>query len=286
MAKLSKAEIARHCVAQDLLDNGKPLTEDEIDLIYADWHEGANNDQTNASAFFTPIDMAKDLRFDMPNYGTVVDLCAGTGRIAYYGTGRFLYNEYKPQYDRIICVEKNPDYVAVGKRLFPQAEWICGDALDPEVIEQLRGVDFAFANPPFGKQTKSEFEAPRYKGADFELKILDVLAAIAPEGWAIVPSQTAPFDSRHFYKGQSINTAKADKWTAATGLGLHRHSSLDFDYYIDGWNGVKPRVDLVHFGGEYYAETPIAPAWPTAKPFCLAPWQSVHAGPAKQLELI
>lgn len=254
MGRLSKRELAAHAAACRLIDSGRPLSSDEIDQCYQDWHEGATSNQTAASAFFTPIDMAADMRFDMPGRGSFVDLCAGTGRLAYYAGAQHCWPESRPSYSRIVCVERNPEYVAIGRRLFPAAEWICGDALDPAVWRQIGQVDFAIANPPFGRTTKSDYAAPRYRGAEFELAALDVMAHLAPEGWAIVPASTAPFDGTG--RGRVVDTSKADRWREATGLGLHRFANVDPQHYRDQWRGTCPAVELVEFSATEYGETP------------------------------
>ncbi len=250
MAKLTKSELARHNRACQLLAANRPLTLAEIEEVHTCWHPGAESNQTASSAFFTPIDMASDLRIECPRGGSIVDLCAGTGRLAYFAGGQHMWEEYRHQYDRIVCVERNPAYVELGKRLLPAAEWICGDVLDPAVRRQIGQVDFAISNPPFGTTTKSEFEAPRYKGAQFDLKVMDVAATLAPHCIAIVPADRAQWD----YRGDFRPSKQAQAFEDATGLGLHRFASLDCDYYRDDWQGVSPSVELVTFGDEVEAE--------------------------------
>lgn len=248
MAKLAKAELAAHRAAVALLERTPPLTLDERHQVYRDWHEGAGGDQTASSAFFTPIDMACYLAIEMPGRGSLVDLCAGTGRLAFFAGGQYRYDPH--QYDRIICVERNPAYVEVGKRLFPEAEWICGDALDPAVIRQIGQVDIAIANPPFGTTTRSDFTAPRYKGKRIDLAVMDVASTVAPDCWAIVPKNVATWDSR----GNPQPSKHADAFTKATGLGVYRFSSVCPDYHADEWRGTSPAVEIVGFGEQYEAD--------------------------------
>jgi len=247
MAKLSKAELAAHRAAVQLLERGN-LTLDEREQIYADWHEGAGGDQTAASAYFTPLDLANDMVFEMPSHGSFVDLCAGTGRLAYFAGGQHRFEPH--QYSRIVCVERNPAFVAVGKQLLPQAEWICGDALDPAVIRQIGRVDVAICNPPFGTITRSDFTAPRYKGKRIDLAVMDVAATVAPECWAIVPENVAPWDRR----GDRRESPHADAFTKATGLQLYRFASVEPNYYRDQWRGTAPAIEIVGFGEQYEAE--------------------------------
>lgn len=262
MAKLSKQQLAAHRAAVQLLDNGRPLTLDEREQVFTDWHEGAGGDQTAGSAFFTPCDMASDMRFDMPGHGTLVDLCAGIGRLAYFAGGQFYYEP--ADYSRIVCIEKNPAFVEVGKRLFPEAEWICGDILDPAIRRRIGTFDSAISNPPFGTTTKSEHRAPRYQGAEFDLKAMDVAATLAPYCWAIVPADRAHWDQ---YQGLPRQSKRADAFTKATGHPLYRFSNVCAKHYQDQWRGVSPNVEIVGFGAEFdlehglpaIAPPPIAP---------------------------
>lgn len=250
MAKLTKQEAKRHDAACRLLELERPLTVDECDDFHRDWHEGAESNQTWSSAFFTPVDLASDLRFDMPGQGTLIDLCAGIGRLAYYAGCQATWPEYRHDYSRIVCVERNPRYVEVGRRIFPAAEWICGDVLDPELLSQVGTFDAAIMNPPFGSATKSDHQAPRYKGADLDLAVMDAAATLAPWCLAIVPQDRAPFDKR----GDAKPSKRADLFKAATGLSLWRFSNIEPDAYRDQWNGVSPAIEIVGFGDEFEAD--------------------------------
>lgn len=250
MAKLSKRELAAHEKAAALVALDRPLTLDERIQVAEDWHEGAGGDQTAASAFFTPCDMASDLRLDMPQRGSFVDLCAGIGRLAFFAGGQAMFEECRHRYERIVCVERNPAYVEVGRRILPEAEWICGDIFDPEIVRKVGRVDKAILNPPFGMTTKTPFEAPRYRGADFDLKAMDLAATLAPDCWAIVPRDRAPWN----WRGDRQESARETRFHNATGLHLHRFSSVCPEYHRDGWRGTSPAVELVAFGEDVEAE--------------------------------
>lgn len=250
MAKLTKAQAKRHAAAVALIERPGPLNLEERETVFTDWHEGADSNQTWSSAYFTPVSLASDLRFDMPGRGTLIDLCAGIGRLAYFAGGQGVYEDYRHKYSRIVCIERNPRYVELGKRLFPEAEWICGDVLDPQVTRGLGSFDAAIMNPPFGTATKSDHKAPRYKGADMDLAVMDVAASLAPWCLAIVPRDRARWTKR----GDAQPSKRADLFQQATGLDVWRFSNLDCDFYIDEWNGVAPSVEIVGFGAEFEAE--------------------------------
>lgn len=269
MAKLTKPQLAAHRAAVALLESGQPLTLNQCQQVLDDWHEGAGGDQTASSAYFTPSDMASDLRFDTPSYGALVDLCAGTGRLAFYAGGQCAWEPR--QYSRLVCVERNPAYVAIGRRVLPHAEWICGDALDPAVIRQIGTVDAAILNPPFGTTTRSDFAAPRYSGGQLDLALCDLASTLAPHCWAILPQSRARWD----YRGDWQKSKWADQFQAATGLDFWRFSNVDPQYYRDQWRSTAPAVEVVGFGEEFEAEQasttiifnrPAAPAAPAPAP--------------------
>lgn len=254
MAKLTKFEWLAHAAALKLLDQERPLTGDECEQVFRDWHPGAINDQTSNGVFFTPVSLAMDFHLEVPQGGRVVDLCAGIGTLAYFATGRHWYEQTRPRYERIICVERNPAFVAVGRRLLPEATWICGDVIDREIWQQIGAVDFAFCNPPFGQMMESPFNAPRYHGGEAEFKVLDVATMLAPSGAAIIPRMSAPFDSVG-----SFDRRPSPKYRAfhhAVGATLDGGVGIDPEYHRGGWKGVSPSVEIVTWDFENYNDTP------------------------------
>ena len=66
--------------------------------------------------------LAWDFILDAGCSGDCIELGAGIGRLSYI---HFLPNN--PPH--ITCVELNPEYVMIGKRVLLGAEWVTGDAL-------------------------------------------------------------------------------------------------------------------------------------------------------------
>ena len=127
MTKLTKRQSKLHDQAAELLKKDN-ITEDDAEFIFTNWHEGSCIDQTAAGAFFTPHGLAHDLTIDIGGQ-RVIEFCAGIGVLAYhlyhYGYGR--YGDPKPE---ITCIERVHEFAEIGKKLLPQAHWICADVFD------------------------------------------------------------------------------------------------------------------------------------------------------------
>jgi hypothetical protein len=238
MAKLTKPQAKAHAEACDILT--KPiLTEDDKEFALRNWNEGANHVNGAAGAFFTPFDMAFDFAIDVGS-GPIIDLCAGIGMLSYAVHCRARYSERIPQ---ITCIERNPDYLAVGQKILPEANWILADVLD--VLDMGLGhFGSAISNPPFGA-IRREKNAPRYSGKDFEFHVIDIASHLADYGTFIVPQGSAGFNysGRRDYERQK--DGKAVKFQELTGLQFDAGCGVDTAFYQDGWKGVSPLCEIV-----------------------------------------
>ena len=164
MAKLTKAEAKAHAEAEAIL--AKPtLTDDERLFVLEHWQESANHVNSAAGAFFTPYDLARDAALDVHNVGRVIDLCAGIGTLSLAAMWRGFYQRREMgQTLELVCVELNPAYVEVGRKMLPEARWVCGSIFD--LPRDLGHFDSAISNPPFGKVDRGGGNAPRYTGAE------------------------------------------------------------------------------------------------------------------------
>ena len=227
IARVTKNESQLHLKVMKLVHSDKYLKENDKEFIFNNYR----GDGIGATgAFFTPEMLAWDFMLDAGCSDDCIELCAGIGRLSYY---QFIRN--KPSH--ITCVELNPEYVLIGKRVLPQAEWITGDALQytPDRFYRV-----AYGNPPFGKINTSGAYTGRYTGSEFEYKIIDRAREYSSYGVWIVPQGSAGFKySGHTYYDRSIQSAKYIKFEKDTGLILHPGVGIDTSIYRDQWNGTK-----------------------------------------------
>ncbi len=242
MAKLTKQQVKDHETACGLLTKDT-LTLEDKDFIFTHWHEGATNMNGKAGAFFTPLAMAFDMAFDISGK-RVIDLCAGIGVLSYAVQIRAVHGYADGKAPEIVCVEKNPEYVEVGKKLVPEAIWICGDVTDPVLMASLGHFDCAYGNPPFGT-IKGSTKAPRSSSADFEYKVMDIASDLADTGTFIIPQHSASFRYSGQRQHSDGNTEKSDRFTAQTGITMNCGTGVDTAYHLDDWKDVKPLCEIV-----------------------------------------
>ncbi|EEJ2965137.1 methyltransferase [Salmonella enterica subsp. enterica serovar Cubana] len=225
MARVTKKESANHNKVMDLIHSDRELTFDDKEFIFKNYR----GDGIGATgAFFTPDGLACDFVLDAGCTGQCIELCAGIGILSYYQ-----YRRNKPKH--ITCIEINPEYVQIGKRILPQAEWITGDALE---YTPTRFYDVAYGNPPFGNIKTSQSVTGRYRGSEFEYKIIDRAKDYASYGAWIVPQSSAGFKySGHTFYDRSIQSTKYGRFERETGLVLHGGVGIDTSIYKDQWNG-------------------------------------------------
>lgn len=233
MTKISKEASKRHNRALDLVHSDKRLTLEDRMYILGNYHEAATHMNGLAGAFFTPEGLANDLSIEVAECESIVDLCAGIGRLSFACRDRA---------KRLVCVEQNPEYAEVGKRVMPEAEWIVGDVFE---MGDLGRFSIAISNPPFGAVKTSKAFKGRYSGASFEYKLIELASQIADRGTFIIPQSSAPFR----YSGKqsySVNiTNECQKFMTQTGITLDHNCGLDTSAYKDEWHGVSPICEIV-----------------------------------------
>lgn len=237
MAKLTKQQTKMHNQACELLEQ-TTLTEQDKDFVFEHWHEGAGCNATESGSFFTPAQFASDFSLDVYRYGRVLDVCAGIGALSFFVQCR---DTYEQNIDEIVCLELNSRFVEIGKKLLPEATWICADVFDlPEL--GLGHFDCIYGNPPFGKNGRTGHKQTRH---DFELAVIDLASNHADYGAFIVPQNTAPFTfsgQRHYDRRTS---GKGFKFQEKTGLYLETGVGIDTAIYKDDWKSTNIITEVV-----------------------------------------
>ena len=233
VAKLSKAQIKAHNEAVALVDSDRPLKDDEKEFVFDNWQESAVHINSAAGAFFTPRGLARDLAFDVGS-GRIVDLCAGIGALAYHAAHKAT---------ALVCVEINPHYARIGKRLVPEAQWVVASIFDP-AVEALGRFDSAISNPPFGNIRADEFRG-FYSGSAFELKALEVASRIADSATFLLPQASTPFRFSGHQCYSRVDNEKLQKFEKQTGITMEMGCGVDTSFYRNDWKGVSPLCEIV-----------------------------------------
>lgn len=231
MAKLTKAQIAAHREAERLLTLPL-LDDDQREYVLAHWQESATHINSAAGAFFTPVDLAPSVACYTSGAETIVDLCAGIGCLglwAWWLGGRKA---------KVTCVEINPAYAAVGRKIFPEAEWIEASVTDFKAATLF---DCAISNPPFGKTAK--LATSRYTGED-DLAVVDLASDLARWGVFVLPALSCPFEYSGKPHYRARPSEKYERFTKVTGIELSCEST-DTSFARPLWRGVAPHVEVV-----------------------------------------
>ncbi len=242
MAKQTKVEASAHARALELLEKAV-LTYDERLFVLENWNEAANHINGVAGAFFTPTGLAVDFAIDAGG-GRTIDLCAGIGSLAFHVHWRRFYGwERNAPSPEIVCIEINPAYVEVGRKVLPEARWICADVFDFD-LASLGRFRVAIANPPFGATARTG-EGPRYTGRAFESYLIDLASDIADHGTFIIPQASARFQYSGVQCYRERPSAEYLKFTQQTGIHLEAGCGVDCSIYRDQWRGIAPSVEIV-----------------------------------------
>lgn len=246
MAKLTKPEAKAHGEAVALLEKDVLTDEDRL-FILDNWQESANHVNSIAGAFFTPHALAMDAALDIYREGRIIDLCAGIGTLSLAAWWRSYYDRQSMGTTlEIVCVELNPDYVAIGRKMLPEATWICGSIFD---LPDLGHFTQAISNPPFGTiKTGGDWHG-KYTGSKFEYRTIEIASQIADCGMFIVPQQSAGFrySGADYYEHSDSGKFSADayqKFSQQTGIRLDGGVGVDTSVFDDEWHGVSPRVEI------------------------------------------
>jgi len=246
MSKLTKEQSKKHQQCLELINSDKNLSWEEKDYIVENYQESYAQLNSLSGAFFTPQGLARDFSLEIMESVTIVDLCAGIGCLSLWAL-----RMKRPK--SITCVELNEDYIEVGKRILPEADWIHGDALlFCNQIKETQGnfgvdktFDMVISNPPFGQIKTSNIQTGRYSGGNFEFKIIESGSKIARYGVYLVPQTSSSFEysGKPYYK--PLKNGKAMDFTNQTGIELHPNCGIDTSIYKKEWKGVSVICEVV-----------------------------------------
>jgi len=254
MAKLTKQEAKLFQEAEAILwdTNGRILKDEEIEFVLRHWYPDAKNIQTIGASFFTPVEMSLAMMQLEINHDVarVIDLCAGIGSLIY---GLYHSDPWRKDYDEVAAIEINPEFVKVGKRLFPDVMWVEGDVFDLPLLQHLKQAygpfDVAVSNPPFGNPpgiNKDLTDWLSYQGKA-DLMVAEISIRIAERGGVmIMPQMSCQYGLSTPHHGPT-NSRVYKKWQKATG-GIIETSSLDTRDFE--FRKASPLVEIVTTDGE------------------------------------
>lgn len=229
--KLTKEETKFHERARDLIYSDKKLSLEDKFFILENWIPDANHNVTSSGAFFTPYALAESLNasfFDEP--ANVIDLCAGIGMLAFAYWIRISAYRGRGKLPDITCIEINPDFVKVGKRILPEANWIAADVLT--VVESglfsPGSFDGCLSNPPFGN-IPSKIKTPKsIISRTWEFAIAEIAMQLSDTALMIVPQGSVGWN----YSGKAggrykkVSNDKYNLWSGKTGISFEPCSAI------------------------------------------------------------
>lgn len=248
MTKITKQKAKLHYEAMKLVELERKLTLEEKWFIVENYEPNASNLTISYGVYFTPKEIAHEFAiFSNPN-GVVIDLCAGIGMLSFmiYQYDSCVHYE---EVSKLICVERNEEFVKVGKRVLPEAEWICGSVFDKNIISKLPYADCVISNPPFGRVKVDDDVSwlKYYSKKSFEASVISVSIEISNAGCFIVPFGKSYYDIRESQPRQQCK--EFSEVSDIHNIIIHP-SSWDLEG-IEGWNYANPDVEFVSIERKY-----------------------------------
>lgn len=222
--KLTKEQRKRHDEAWERLQSDS-LSDDDRQFVCRHLRPEATTDIGRNSAFFTPWEIASDFQIEtFTHHSTertrILDLCAGFGVLSLQ---TYLDSQVKPD---VTCVELNPEFVAIGKKVFPEARWICGSVFDvPEILAGEAFTEF-FSNPPFGRIPKVDGRKP-HNAARFEFAVAEIGLSMAEFGTMICPRGATDWEFSGRPTFRRMDNPQYRKWSDWAGIRLSPNCGID-----------------------------------------------------------
>lgn len=251
MGRLSKREVKEQRDLLNLALTGLSTQwyerQEQVDRIYSGIHPGSFDNQTENGAFYTPYGLAQDCAIFTHRSGHIVDVCAGIGMLSYRVKQM---DSYEKNIKSITCIELNPKAVEIGKKLLPEATWICGNVFDLDLWTKLtkklpdKRFDTMISNPPFGKDMNKRLAPFLNMSGERDLMVLELCLRYAKSGHFIMPSGSSPFrvSGRPYYEDDPatvwskkfqrfMNANKEFKFNLSGG-------DIDTSIYKEEWKGL------------------------------------------------
>lgn len=197
--KLPKRELKhqRDLYNRILTGTTETITSELVDKIYEELNPAICGDNiTENGVYWTPDGLAGDLSIFAGASGNVLDLCSGIGMLSYRLRCR---DYYEKRIKSITCIEYNPHFVELGQKLLPGVNWICGNAFDKKLLDELvkdlpkNRFDLVVSNPPFGVDpNKGDYSWLRYQGHR-DLMALEIALRYGRHAMFILPSGSVNF---------------------------------------------------------------------------------------------
>lgn len=249
MAKLSKQKAKLHNEVMDLVETDRELTLEEKFFVLENYVPMATHDVGNMGAFFTPFEIAQAfaMNVDPQDLDRVLDLCAGIGALSFNIKQFQAHRDTKPGWfsngvKEMICLELDDEFIKVGKKVLPEANWIKGSVFDKDIISDIGNVSFVISNPPFGAARSEKVKWLEYSGREFHLKVIEVASKIDPMGSFIVPVGFGDYDIKE--------KKPIDAWKTfyhQTGIKLSTSFSFDDEDFRKSWDGANPPTEIIEF---------------------------------------
>lgn len=260
VAKLSHEQEREHAKACQLIDLPRDLTDEERAFVLDNWQASCTARSASDRAYFTPAGLARDMAVHVGG-DRILDLAAGIGRLAFHC--RDLRARPPRPGPELVCIERNPAYVRVGRRVLPEARWICADITAiPRMRDTLGEFDCVISNPPYGAIPRAVDATSGYRGRRFEYHAIALAAMVARRGVFLVPQVAVPFRYSGMPRIESgTGDAEYRKFAAATGIELEMNCGIDTTQYRQDWQGIASQVEIVHAD---FTERSVATARPEA----------------------
>jgi predicted RNA methylase len=238
--KITKEKEKLHDEALAILSLSRKLNFDEIEKVYAQYNPMATHRVSKGAIYFTPTGLCRDLATmaRIERKSSVLDLCAGIGGLTWEMQILEAYDG-NANAKRHVCVEIDPEFCDVGKKLIPDVEWIRGDVFDQDLMRSLGEFDLGISNPPFGHVPGLDnYRAWSQQKHPAHLATVDVLLRMCHTGIAILPENSVnPLHSPNREQSRDYSRFVAEY----PGVDL---VPIPVDVSRYEWNGANPNVLL------------------------------------------